>query len=499
MTISQHPGTQGDEPSFQQRIRRTRTRSTHDVQFYEGEEFLVGAASEYLGTGLSAGDHVIVIATETHRAAFARELTAKGYEVARVLERRQLTVLDAHATLERFMVDGVPDPTRFRETIVPLLKDASSSARRSHVRAYGEMVDLLAKQGNSSASIQLEALWNELVDFHDFDLLCGYAMSNFATASDALNFREICRQHAHVAPTERYTQSDGDQRLLEITLLQQRAQALEHEIARRETLERQLREALEDQERALHAERAARAEAESANRAKNQFLAVMSHELRTPLNAIAGHTQLMELELHGPITSAQREALSRIDRSQQHLLSLVNDVLNLARVDSGREEYAIAPMEIGPLVDAIVAMISPLLAMGDLDCQVAPRLHDAPPLVALADHEKVQQILLNLIGNAIKFTPPGGRISIDARTGADTVHLTVTDTGVGIPPEKIDAVFEPFVQLATRLSSRQDGIGLGLTISRKFARAMHGDLTVSSGAEGGASFRLTLPAAIAAG
>ncbi|MFI5242589.1 MAG: ATP-binding protein, partial [Gemmatimonadales bacterium] len=394
----------------------------------------------------------------------------------------------------------VPDRVRFRAVIEPLVRRAGKPLHHPHVRAYGEMVDLLAKDGNSSASIRLEGFWNELVAEFDFDLLCGYALANFANASDALNFQEICRQHSHIAPTERYTQVNESERMREISRLQQRAHALETEVARRQTLELQLREALQEQERSLQAERIARTEAESANRAKNQFLAVMSHELRTPLNAIAGHAQLIELGLHGPVTSAQREALSRIERSQRHLLSLVNDVLNLARVDSGREEYTIDRVEITPLVGAIVSMIEPLLTSSQLSCGVTDQLRELPQVVVLADREKVQQILLNLLTNAIKFTPAGGRITIAAEVdrASNVAHIDVIDTGIGIPTEKIESVFEPFVQLATRRSTRQDGIGLGLTISRKFALAMKGDLTVRSRPGDGSRFRLSLPVAPAA-
>jgi signal transduction histidine kinase len=471
--------------------------ASHHAQFYEGDEYLVRAVSEYIATGLSAGQRVIIIASEQHRSALLRELARRGLDPASARATGRLQLLDAQEALAQIMSGDMPDAKRFARTMGPLVERKGPASKRTRIRAYGEMVDLLAKRGNSNGSILLESLWNELASIHDFELLCGYAMTNFANASDASNFHEICRQHVRVAPTERYTQADSSERLLEISLLQQRAQALENEVARREKLELQLREALERQEQALVAERAARTEAESANRAKNQFLAVMSHELRTPLNAIAGHAQLIELGLHGPVTNAQHEALDRIDRSQRHLLSLVNDVLDLARVDSGRAEYLLEPVDVHPLVDAIVAMIEPLLTAGQLTCRVAGAMPGAAPLTVLADREKVQQILLNLLTNAIKCTSAGGRITIDA-TYADASGMAcieVRDTGIGIPAEKIETVFEPFVQLATRLSARPDGIGLGLTISRRFARAMQGDLAVTSVNGEGACFRLTLPVA----
>jgi len=473
--------------------------SSHDVQFYESDAYLAEAVSDYLARGLIDGQRCIVIATQRHRLAFSKALRNRGVDVVRARGAERLLLLDARKTLASIMDGQSANEAKFRRVIAPLFERTGGRSSRIPVRAYGEMVNLLWQDGNRTGAIALESLWNDLGAVCDLELLCGYAMTNFGSANDAREFEAICAQHAHVAPTESYSRGDKIGRLLEITRLQQRARALENEVVRREMLERQLREAIEEQERSLDAERAARAEAEVANRAKNQFLAVMSHELRTPLNAIAGHTQLLDLGLHGPITDAQRDALDRIDRSQRHLLSLVNDVLNLAHIESGRAEFLFEHLEVAPLIHSIVAMIEPLLATAQLECRVVERVpdHDMAPRAIWADREKVQQILLNLLTNAIKFTPAGGRITIDATCACatDLACIEVRDTGVGIPAEKIDAVFEPFVQLATKFSSRQDGIGLGLTISRQFARGMHGDLVVASDAAEGACFRLTLPLA----
>ena len=413
-------------------------------------------------------------------------------------------MLNARKTADALMSGETVDAAHFREIIWPLVAQRSQRNPSAPVRAYGEMVNLLWREGNRAGAIQLESLWNELSAAHSLELLCGYSMSNFASADDAAQFEEICAQHTHVVPTEGFSRVRKSGRMLEITRLQQRALALENEVARREALERELREALEERERSLAAERAARAEAESANRAKNQFLAVMSHELRTPLNAIAGHTQLLELGLHGPITAAQHDALDRIERSQRHLLSLVDNVLNLAHIESGRAEYSLDEVDLDSTLQSIIAMIEPLLTSAQLTCRIEARSSEsgAPPMRAYANAEKVQQILLNLLTNAIKFTPPGGQIAIAmSRSSAENmVCMEVSDTGVGIPPAKIDSVFQPFVQLATKLSSRSGGIGLGLTISRQFARGMRGDLTAASdvgtnGISKGARFRLTLPMA----
>jgi PAS domain S-box-containing protein len=237
-----------------------------------------------------------------------------------------------------------------------------------------------------------------------------------------------------------------------------------------------------------------RAAAEEANRAKSSFLAVMSHELRTPLNAIAGYVQLLEMGIHGPVTPAQLGALDRIERSQKHLLRLINDVLNLARIESGRVEYVLEDVQIPLLLAAVTPMVEPQLAAKGLAFQVDV---GDPPRVR-ADLEKVQQILINLLSNAIKFTPEGGRVSVDAFTRAEepgVVFVRVLDTGIGIPQEKQASVFEPFVQVDMSRTRSSQGSGLGLAISRDLARGMGGDLRVRSEPGRGSTFTLTLPAA----
>jgi PAS domain S-box-containing protein len=245
-----------------------------------------------------------------------------------------------------------------------------------------------------------------------------------------------------------------------------------------------------DQVRALQ-------DAEAANRAKSEFLAAMSHELRTPLNAIGGYAQLIDMGLHGPVTPAQHDALERVRRSQQHLLALINDVLNFAKVEAGRIEYEISDVALLEVAQGVVPMVEPQLAPKHISCEVTVD----PRLRARADREKLEQILLNLLSNAAKFTGENGRIVIDAPTRdecsenePDRVYLRVTDSGIGIPREKQEVIFEPFVQVHRRLTSPTEGTGLGLAISRDLARGMGGDLRVRSEEGKGARFTLSLPA-----
>jgi PAS domain S-box-containing protein len=237
----------------------------------------------------------------------------------------------------------------------------------------------------------------------------------------------------------------------------------------------------------------ARSAANAANEAKSHFLSTMSHELRTPLNAIGGYVQLMEMEVQGPITDAQRQSLERITRSHRHLLRLVNDVLDLSRIEAGRMEYRIEEIELPAVVSSVVPMVEPQLVRAGLTLDTSI---DAA-LRARADREKTQQILINLLTNAVKFTPAGGRVAVRARRDdADRLVLVdVSDTGIGIPPEKLAGVFEPFVQVESEQSRRSEGTGLGLAISRDLARGMGGDLTASSQPGAGSTFTLHLPPA----
>jgi PAS domain S-box-containing protein len=236
-----------------------------------------------------------------------------------------------------------------------------------------------------------------------------------------------------------------------------------------------------------------RREADEANRAKSTFLAVMSHELRTPLNAISGYTELIDMGIHGPVTDAQHEALQRIQRSQRHLLRLINEVLNLARIEAGRINYDITEIRVEEIVDNVLPMIEPQAAGKGLRLLKAT----APSARVRADGDKVQQILINLLSNAVKFTPAGGEIRLETESvaGNSTVVLRVTDTGIGIPPDKLLSVFEPFVQVDMSATRGPEGTGLGLTISRDLARGMGGDITAISTPGVGSSFELTLPAA----
>jgi signal transduction histidine kinase len=234
----------------------------------------------------------------------------------------------------------------------------------------------------------------------------------------------------------------------------------------------------------------ARDSAQAANKAKSEFLAAMSHELRTPLNAIAGYTELLQIGVHGPLNDKQQEDLARIQRSQKHLLSLINDVLNFAKLEAGKVQLKPHLCRVEQLTSTVEAMIAPQLRSRALHFT---RQSDANVPEVFCDPDKTEQVLLNLLSNAAKFTAAGGTIEMSAHASPTGAQIAVRDTGVGIPADKLDVIFEPFVQVERNLTQNIDGAGLGLAISRDLARAMGGDLTVESKVGVGSTFTLTLP------
>ncbi|HEX5073227.1 MAG TPA: ATP-binding protein [Gemmatimonadaceae bacterium] len=284
--------------------------------------------------------------------------------------------------------------------------------------------------------------------------------------------------------------------------------ALEAQVGESERARAAAEQARREAEVARAAAESARLEAAEASRAKSGFLATMSHELRTPINAMLGYTQLLELGLAGPLTEQQRGYLERLTLSSQHLLGLVNDILDLSRIEAGETRVARRDSWTGAAVYAAMELVRPQAA------ERGVRLIDAGPaeqgLPYVGDEDRVRQILVNLLSNAVKFTAAGGTVTVTcdwlAETpAADSLHdlhgsgpwvsITVADTGIGIPPEEQDRIFEPFHQVDRGHTRTAGGTGLGLAISRRLARLMGGDLTVESAPGAGSTFTLRLPAA----
>jgi signal transduction histidine kinase/ActR/RegA family two-component response regulator len=448
--------------------------SAHSVQFYEDEDFLHETVSRFLGVGLVADEPTVVIATEPHRRAFHAALAAKGFDVGRATASGRLTLLDARECLARFMVDGQPDEQRFKTSIGSAI-DAATGGKAVRVRLFGEMVDLLWRDGNGRAAIRLEELWNDLGRERPFTLLCAYVMGSFSSESHGDGFRRVCDTHDHVVPAESYSESDDrDTRLREISVLQQRARALETELKRRKELEEELRYA--------------RAQAEAASSAKDEFLAMLGHELRNPLSPILTALELMKLRGDGSLTREQEV----VDRQTRHLIRLVDDLLDVSRITRGKVELRKQTVEVRDVLAKATEIASPLLEQRRHHFEV-----HAPPrgLRLDADEVRLSQVVANLLTNAAKYTPPGGHILLSARReGADAV-IEVRDDGIGISAALLPHVFGLFVQGRQSSDRAEGGLGLGLALVHNLV-AMHGGTVEarSAGPGKGSTFTVRLRA-----
>ena len=254
----------------------------------------------------------------------------------------------------------------------------------------------------------------------------------------------------------------------------------------------EVRDHLQARERARAEAETARAEAEAANRVKADFLAAMSHELRTPLNAILGYAQLIELGLRGPVTEEQLESLRRISENQQHLLDVVDDILTFSRAERGELPLDIRDVPIEEVLSTVHVAVEPQLARNRLEYDYRPC---AGRVLVRADRARLQRVVINFLSNAAKFTAAGGRVTLECTREQDVVSICVRDTGRGIPPDKLERIFEPFVQLSQGYTRTAQGSGLGLTISRDLARRMGGDVSVRSEVGKGSVFTVTVPIA----
>jgi len=273
-------------------------------------------------------------------------------------------------------------------------------------------------------------------------------------------------------------------------LLQTQARQLEHQTNEARELAHELALTNEELRAVISEAKKAWAAADAANRSKAEFLTVMSHELRTPLNSIGGYVDLLEMELRGPLTKAQKSDLARIRRSQHHLLGIINDILNFTRLEATEVKFDIIDVPLRALIADLDAVVSSLARAKSLSYRCNS---PAGTVYVRADPDKLRQIIINLLSNAVKFTPEGGRVRLSSTLNQKSVSIHVEDNGPGIPRDKHEAVFEPFVQLDRGLTRTTDGTGLGLAISRGLARGMGGDVQLRSDVGVGSVFTVTIP------
>jgi PAS domain S-box-containing protein len=557
--------------------------SPHAVQFYETDTFLADVVARFVVDGIAAGEPSVLIAAPDHRDAFLRRAVELGGDITAALAAGRLVMLDARATLASFMDGDVPDRGRFRAVIGEVLARTSAAGNGGRVRAYGEMVEVLWREGKAAAAIRLEELWSELASQHAFSLLCAYSLSVFDGEPDAKGFDAVCAAHQHVAPAESY-----------ITL-QHRAAALEAEVVRRERVERALHESREELldfvenapvslhwvdagGRIIWANQAeldlvgcardeyvghhisdfhadsdaardildrlgrsetlrdyparlrrkdgtirhvlidsnvlwrdgkfihtrcftrdvtdlhrARDEQAARERFRELFIGMLGHDLRNPLGAITTGAELLTARgQRNPgerLDESSRKIVARISRSASRMARMIDQILDLARLNAGTG----IPVERQPmdLADVCAAVIDELQALH------RDRVIEVRYLGESAgswDPDRLCQMLSNLIGNAIVHGDPGEPVRVLVTQEQAHVVVRVHNMGPPIPPEEIPTIFEAFRRAqAGRPVPGDKGLGLGLYITKEIVAAHGGTIDVRSTADGGTTFRVRLP------
>jgi signal transduction histidine kinase len=461
---------------------RAMAGTEHFVQFYEADASLLDSLSGFIGAGLAAEDACLVVATPAHREALDGRLQASGLDVAAARARGQYVALDAAETLSKFMsAEGQPDPQRFVESVGALI--ARVAEGRGRVRIFGEMVALLWAEGNCPAAIRLEELWNQLHQTRSFTLFCAYPLEGFGGQLHAAGLNDVCTSHSRVIPAESYTAlANPDERLRHIIALQQKARTLEAEIAERKEAEERLRVSLVQ-------EQLARAEAEQASRLKDEFLATASHELRTPLTAILGWAHMLR---QGKLSAAETaRAIETIERNARSQAQLVEDILDVSRVITGKLRLKMEAVDVASVINAAIDAVQ--LAAESKNIQLQVTL-DASARHLSGDAGRLQQVVWNLLSNAIKFTPAGGRVEVRLEREGAHAQLKVSDTGCGFDSDFLPYIFDRFRQADGSSTRRHGGLGLGLSIVRHLVELHGGTVTAeSAGAGAGATFTIELP------
>ncbi|HET6316037.1 MAG TPA: ATP-binding protein, partial [Chloroflexota bacterium] len=401
-----------------------------------------------------------------HHAGITDLLRSAGIDLDAARAGRRLIELDAAETLERLMVDDQPDTARFDAVVGTLVAELGPATR-----IFGEMVALLVARGNPEAALMLEGLWNTLQRKHAFALLCGYPMEQLAGDDLTGALDGACEAHTSVVPTERYAELEStDARMRQIVALQQKAASLEH---------------------ALRAERAALDQAQAALRIRDEFISIASHELRTPISVLTAQAQLSlrRLERQGQLEPQRvADALRMVGSQADKLARLVSQLLDVSRLDAGKLVLEPTAVDLVRLVEQVVSTTRPLtvdhtlglVAPATLECEIDPL--------------RFEQVLSNLLDNAMKYSPDGGAIDVTLSHNADDIELTVRDRGLGIPEEKRAQIFERFYQAH---DNGQRGMGLGLYVSRHIVELHGGDMWAEFPPDGGTRMVVRLPVSVA--
>lgn len=454
--------------------------ASHVVQFYEDADFLTETVATFLAQGWEEGSPLVVVARPDHSGRIAEKLRSRGIAAADRFSASRLVFLDAEATLSTFMVGSKPDPDLFAAELGRVLEKAERVGRPgAPTRVYGEMVDLVWKDGNPAAAIRIEELWNDLGTRHSFALMCGYHMDRFQMESDAERFAAVCSTHAHVGPAEGFSGTPDDEgRRREVSRLQQRERALETELAYRKQLEEIQRQSLMDLKQSQEA-------LQRTVRFSEMFLGVLGHDLRNPLGAIV--TSASHLRKRSADASL-RKPIGRILSSADRMARMIDQLLDFTQIRLGAGiRLRSGVLDLRPLFDGIIDELEAVHG----DCPILSGF--AGDTSCIGDGDRLAQLISNLTGNAIqhRLPPAPVRIQVDG-SNPDVLLLEFQNEGT-VPEDMLPVLFEPFHGAAERRTVTSSGLGLGLFISKQIVLAHGGTIDVVSTAAAGTRVLVALP------
>lgn len=458
----------------------------HAVQYYDDEAFLVETVALFLQSGLNAGDIAVIVATPERAEAIVEQLEPAARE--RALAAGELVVLDAEAMLGCFMVGDAPSEALFEEALERVWSTLPGPAG-CHVRAFGEMVNVLWRQGNAAGAVQLEEIWNRAARRRNFSLLCAYSMSNFYKQDEAAQFRHVCATHTHVLPTEKFALENGDgfERLREISMLEHRARLLHSEVNYREEIEGALRATIGERlrvEQELRASIQREHEARLNARASDMYREVLLR-LLDPLNTLLTTTRLMATADEGALG---RNRLDRLTAVGSRVQQTLEGILQVAR-EGLTENLALTDPEPCDVAMVAARVVQETRAASP---NVRFELTAVPPCFAPVDAERLKQALSHLLRNATLHSDRTRAVEVQVRECDVGLNIRVRYSGPPVDSGELSALFTPSNQPR---SASTDGLGTDLYVAERIVAAHGGRIDVTSSLESGTTFDVWLPLA----
>lgn len=460
LSLAREDTPEGQNPSTAMMQWESTGSTGHSVQYYENDAFLISLVKQHVITGLEKGETCIIVVTDEHkRGAIAAMSRLELARAQQAMQDGQLLICDAHETLASIVSQGNPDNGRFFEHVGKVIERALIDGRP--VRAFGEMVALLYADGNEHGALLLEDMWNMLQKQHSFSLVCAYPLKYFGMKAHCQAFTQISNKHTMIIPGESYSNLVSAQdRLRLIAELQQKAGALETEVDMRKKLEKQ----------------------------KDAFIGIASHELKTPVTSIKAYAQILERRFERKGDDESARCLRKMDTQLTKLTSLIHDLLDVTKIEAGELQFNQGYFDLNELVEEVIETMQLTTSIHRMEKDLGYRGR------VYGDRDRIGQVIMNLLGNAIKYSPRADRIVITTRLRPEGALVSIQDFGFGIRKEHQDKIFTRFYRIDGDYKDTYPGMGLGLYIGTQIINRHGGRLWVESETGKGSTFSFLLPA-----